>query len=108
MKAIQNFLFLAPSSHTLPLRPRRHCLFMSPPPFFSLAPHRLSLHQSHRPFSSEGHCWTMNGVSSPQRLPCFTDALASGRTPSSAGKHARNARNGAVNDKKEIPRSRPD
>lgn len=44
----------------------------------------------------------MNGVSWPQCLPCITDALASGWTPGSARKHARNARNGSVNDKKEI------
>lgn len=50
----------------------------------------------------------MNGVSRPQCLPCITGALASGRTPGSAGKQARNARNGPADDKKKIPRSRPD
>lgn len=108
MKAIRNFLFLAPSSHTLPLHPCRHRLFMYPPPFspwllilFMFINHTVHSHQK-----VTAGC--MNGVSWPQRLPCITDALTSGWTPGSARKHARNARNGPVSDKKEIPRSRLD
>lgn len=86
----------------------RHCLFMSPPPF---APWLLILflfinHTVHSHQKVTAAC--MNGVSWPHCLRCITGALASGRTPGSARKHARNARNGPVNDKEEIPRSRLD
>lgn len=108
MTAIQNILFLAQSSHTLPLHPRRHCLLMFPPPF---SPWLLILFlfinrtvHSHQKVIAG----CMNGVSRPHRLPCITDALSSGWTPGSARKHARNVRNDPLNDKNEFPHTRLD
>lgn len=81
---------------------------MSPPPFspwllilFLFINHTVLSHQK-----VTAGC--MNGVSWPQRLPCITNAFASGWTPGSAGKYARNARNGPMNDKKDISPSRLD
>lgn len=50
----------------------------------------------------------MNEACASKYLPCFTDTLPFGWTPSSGTKHAKNVRNGTVSDTKEIPSNRLD
>lgn len=78
--------------HTLPVF---LCLALLVLPSFLFIIHSIHSHQK-----VTAGC--MNGVSWPQRLPCITNAFASGWTIGSPGKRARNAGNGPVDDKKEI------
>lgn len=102
------FSIFGPEFTNITITPPLPLSFYVSPSLFSLSPHPLSVHPSLCLSPSEGHCWCMNGVQWPQSLPCITDASASGWTPGSARKNARNAKNGPVSDKKEIPRNSVD
>lgn len=91
MRTMQNFLFLAPSSHALILHPTTFflCLLLPFLPGFSYFCSSITL------------LTLIKGVTAG----CMNEF---GWTPSSARKNSKNARNGQVSDKKEIPFSKLD